>query len=352
MSESEKQAGNKRAPSDHCLRVPDAPIDTLCWCLVALTLVLMVLGLVFLRLTIVRTIVLGALPLILYRQFFDGASKPTGEVSLREVQHQGQVQLLENVISPSEAAHLIRQAQQAELDTPPDPGYRSCSRVFMMGEGVSTMVWERICHLFPPLEVDGATECIDHPVQDAGLWEPIGLNPCWRITRYRPGEHYAPRASGVYRPSDTAPIRSLKTLVIQLSDLPTEANAATNFIHEDHEPEHDEDNRLVAPRSAVLGSVSPVCGMGLAFNHGTVCEDTVLKSGEKWVMFTDIVYRQTSQKPTGTDDPSQALTLYKKAQRMLELKHPEAAHDLYQRARRLSPASIPSLLSGAEPQGA
>ena len=37
---------------------------------------------------------------------------------------------------------------------------------------------------------------------------------------------------------------------------------------------------------------------------------------------------------------------------MLELKHPEAAHDLYQRARRLSPASIPSLLSGAEPQGA
>ncbi len=97
---------------------------------------------------------------------------------------------------------------------------------------------------------------------------PIGANERFRAYKYQPGQRFAPHLDGCYRRDDRE--ASELTLMIYLND--GFGGGATTFL------DHDL-------------AVVPKTGMALLFQHRILHEGSVVTSGTKYVLRSDIMYR-------------------------------------------------------------
>jgi hypothetical protein len=100
----------------------------------------------------------------------------------------------------------------------------------------------------------------------------VGIGPKLRVYRYRPGDHFGVHSDQFYVGNwDGLEVVSRLTMLVYLND--DFGGGQTRFF---------EPQQL---------SVQPQTGMTLLFQHALEHEGVRVESGEKWVLRTDVFYR-------------------------------------------------------------
>jgi len=134
------------------------------------------------------------------------------------------------------------------------PGVRNNTRVMFDDPDRAEVMWERVRPHVPPT---------------LGRWSAVGLNERWRFYRYAPGQRFAWHHDGSYIRSGRE--RSLLSLIFYLND--DFRGGETRFEYQ----------------SAV---VTPKRGAALIFEHPLLHEGARVRSGTKYVMRSDVMYRR------------------------------------------------------------
>jgi hypothetical protein len=105
----------------------------------------------------------------------------------------------------------------------------------------------------------------------------VGFNERWRFYRYHPGQTFKPHRDGMYERLEVWEESHL-TFMVYLNAQMT--GGETRFF----------EGITEACRGQPYLSVRPKEGMALVFVHSTLHEGAVVKSGQKYVLRTDVMY--------------------------------------------------------------
>ncbi|WP_199326312.1 2OG-Fe(II) oxygenase [Nostoc parmelioides] len=145
------------------------------------------------------------------------------------------------------------------------PDIRNNERVILDDNQRAFDLWQRVS---------------DHIPKTIGRWQAIGLNERFRFYRYDPGQRFAIHHDGSYRRPNGE--ESLLTFMIYLNE---------GF-------EGGETRFHLSPRyyeKCPNITVVPVTGMALCFVHDVVHEGVAVVQGRKYVLRSDVMYRQQSR---------------------------------------------------------
>jgi len=180
---------------------------------------------------------------------------------------------INNFLSPSECAALIADSEAigySEAVIATDDGdqlrkdVRNNDRILHDNQALANRLFERALP-FLPAELDG--------------WHPAGCNERLRFYRYTPGQYFAWHQDGTFRRSATE--ESFLTFILYLND--DYAGGATEFAWE---------------------TVRPVTGMVLVFPHRQRHRGAPVLSGTKYVLRTDVMYRDKNASTAGQPSDS------------------------------------------------
>lgn len=168
------------------------------------------------------------------------------------------------VLSLAECAALIARIEAAGPTDAPittsrgfvmRPDIRNNTRVMFDDPALATMLFERVrAHVPERLE---------------GEWVLCGANERLRCYRYAPGQYFAPHFDGAFTRGPNE--RSLLTFMVYLNEC--EAGGHTGLIDLELE-------------------VAPVTGTALLFNHHLLHEGARVRSGLKYAVRSDLMYRR------------------------------------------------------------
>jgi len=164
------------------------------------------------------------------------------------------------------------------------------------------------------------------------LWEPIGLNNHWRISKYFDGGHFAPHYDGSAIFSDN--LRSLKTFNLYLNE--GFIGGSTNFINDSQMTYRNEKNLIVAQEENITYRVIPSAGMALIFNHYILHEGEEVHGGMKYILRSDIMFAR-NEPPQLCDSESKAIAFIDLAKQYEIEGNFEGAVQFYKKAFRLCP---------------
>jgi len=241
--------------------------------------------------------------------------------------------LLHNVLSKNECEWYINQTEGFGYEslTGYKSEYRNNTRIVLMSDELSALIYERIKEFVPTevlVETDSAMKMTSE-FGTEGLWHPYGLNHCWRFCKYQPGGHFSPHFDGYYAKSATD--RSLYTFMLYLNG--GFDGGETNFIRSvsDATP-HKIDGEI----AKVIAKVKPEAGLALIFLHPFLHEGSQLKSNVKYILRSEIMFKQEPTHQSFADEKDvEALRLFRLAASMEE-ESPFAAAELYRKAFKMS----------------
>ncbi|BAY22437.1 hypothetical protein NIES2100_22000 [Calothrix sp. NIES-2100] len=181
---------------------------------------------------------------------------------------------LDNIFSPEECAEYITLTENIGYTDAPintirgfqiRPDIRNNQRVILDDRERAFDLWQRVSNYIP---------------NTIGRWQAVGLNERFRFYRYDPGQRFAVHHDGSYqRPNGE---ESLLTFMIYLNE--GFDGGETRFHLTRRYYEH-------LPTIAVV----PVIGMALCFVHELVHEGAPVIQGRKYVLRSDVMYRQLSK---------------------------------------------------------
>eukprot|EP00026_Physarum_polycephalum_P012438 Phypoly_transcript_12747.p1 GENE.Phypoly_transcript_12747~~Phypoly_transcript_12747.p1 ORF type:complete len:293 (+),score=57.48 Phypoly_transcript_12747:127-1005(+) len=242
--------------------------------------------------------------------------------------------LLHHVLTPSECQHYMAESDKAGFDELAGykKNYRNNTRVTAFSHELAATIFARIKEFLPTeVVVDKEHEMeITAEFGTAGTWKLVGMNECWRMCKYTPGGLFAPHSDGTFVRNRSE--RSMYTFMIYLNG--GFEGGETNFLKKDLELSMV-DGKYVPREGNILESIKPEAGLAIIFLHPYLHEGATLKTGEKYIMRSDIMYGRTEKVATNPTE-EQALKLFHEAQE-LEISEPMKAAELYRRAFKLSP---------------
>ncbi|MFN6562641.1 MAG: prolyl hydroxylase family protein [Nostoc sp. ChiSLP01] len=178
---------------------------------------------------------------------------------------------LDNILLPQECAEYINLTESIGYTDAPigtirgfqmRPDIRNNERVIIDDRQRAFDLWQRVSDYIP---------------KTIGRWQAVGLNERFRFYRYDPGQRFAIHHDGSYRRPNGE--ESLLTFMIYLNE--GFEGGETRF----HlSPRYYEELPNV--------TVVPVTGMALCFVHELVHEGVALVQGRKYVLRSDVMYRQ------------------------------------------------------------
>jgi len=145
------------------------------------------------------------------------------------------------------------------------PGMRNNTRVMIDDPDAAGELWARLGPRLPERWRSARWRRDDYV--------PCGLNERLRFYRYTPGQRFATHRDGAYVRSPEE--RSLLTVLLFLSD---------DFV--------GGETRILEPRQAC--DVTPKAGSALCFAHRLLHEGATLREGCKYILRTDVMYRNVS----------------------------------------------------------
>eukprot|EP01128_Nolandella_sp_AFSM9_P006583 TRINITY_DN3424_c0_g1_i1.p1 TRINITY_DN3424_c0_g1~~TRINITY_DN3424_c0_g1_i1.p1 ORF type:complete len:295 (+),score=45.75 TRINITY_DN3424_c0_g1_i1:89-973(+) len=249
--------------------------------------------------------------------------------------HPDQAFLLHDVLSNEECEYFIEETERIGYDSLNiSQNYRVCTRAVLTSETIAAKIWDRIKAFIHPIVVTTEdTQRAGQGYRLEGTWVPVGLNEVWRFCKYVPGGVFAPHYDGEYVANQN--LRSMKTFNLYLNG-PLDGGT-TNFVTDDSPLAKDEHNRFKAQDQYISYRVAPETGLALLFNHRFLHEGDYLKSGLKYLMRSDVMYKRIDP-PVFDKKEILALELLKKASAFEDNREPEEAVKLYMRAYKLWPA--------------
>ncbi len=169
---------------------------------------------------------------------------------------------VDGLLSPAECRDWIELAEGNGFESAPittafgfvhAPEVRNNTRVMLDDVPRARALWERVR---------------EHVPAERGGMKVVGLNERFRFYRYEPGQYFKGHYDGAFERSERE--RSLLTLMIYLNGEMT--GGATEL--EDLDP------------------VVPETGKALIFQHAVWHQGSTVKSGRKYVLRTDVMYRR------------------------------------------------------------
>ncbi|CAK9050337.1 unnamed protein product [Durusdinium trenchii] len=199
----------------------------------------------------------------------------------------GRAFALHGLLSPTEAASYTQSAQrvgfrQSDVAREFTPQLRNNARLVHFSEGLASALYRR---LLPHLRHRDLFLLQPMGFGAEGRWKPSGVNHCFRVSRYQPGEHFARHCDGMYTNDDGE--CSIYSLVIYLND--------------DYEGgwlEFTDAHR----------SWKPSAGSAVLFPHDMPHAATEVNVGTKYVARTELMFRcierqRPPQVPRWSQDP-------------------------------------------------
>ncbi|KAF9333465.1 hypothetical protein BG006_003625 [Podila minutissima] len=186
---------------------------------------------------------------------------------------------VQHILSPAECLALIARAEHQGYDIAlvntgsgdgvHIPGYRDGQRCIIDDTHFAAQMWERI-KPYLPAKYQG------RPV--------VGLNERMRFLKYGPGDKFEAHMDGEYRRVDGSGHRTKMTVQLYLNDACE--GGATTFLDEKAMW------RVVdgVEQQELKVAVAPKVGQLLVFQHDLVHEGSVVKSGVKYVIRSDVLY--------------------------------------------------------------
>jgi predicted 2-oxoglutarate/Fe(II)-dependent dioxygenase YbiX len=183
-----------------------------------------------------------------------------------------QVFVIHDFLTPEECAEYIRVTEGVGYGPAPittadgfvmAPEVRNNERVMLDNSAWAAKLWER------------AKPFIPSPFRER---EATGLNERFRFYRYDEGHTFRPHTDGCFARNDE---RSQLTFMVYLSGGCEGGETVIYF---------SGDDGLTLPDGAVL-RVKPEAGKALVFFHYLFHEGAPVKSGRKYVLRTDVMYR-------------------------------------------------------------
>jgi hypothetical protein len=181
---------------------------------------------------------------------------------------------LDNILSAEECTEYITFTENIGYTDAPittirgfeiRPDIRNNQRVILDDQERAFDLWQRVSNYIP---------------NTIGRWQAVGLNERLRFYRYDPGQRFALHHDGSYqRPNGE---ESLLTFMIYLNE---GFDGGETRFHLSRRYYED------SPNIAVV----PVTGMALCFVHELVHEGASIIQGRKYVLRSDIMYRQLSK---------------------------------------------------------
>ena len=175
--------------------------------------------------------------------------------------------ILRDFFSRAECEACIAQSEQAGYEEATittaagfvmDKSVRDNARLIVDDHALAARLWQR-AEPFLPARIRS--------------WQALGFNGRFRFYRYDPGQMFAPHWDGCYRRDNGE--ESQLTFMIYLNE--DFKGGETRFYRDDGTP------RL---------EVCPECGMALVFVHDQLHEGAAVTLGRKYVLRTDVMYRQ------------------------------------------------------------
>ncbi|XP_060571032.1 uncharacterized protein LOC132729314 [Ruditapes philippinarum] len=245
--------------------------------------------------------------------------------------------LLHNILSDDECRYFIDEGERLGFETIRGvrDDYRSCKRITIDSKELSAVLWSRIKSYVHDITVSDNPHSLHihgSPSLMKGTWKPIGLNNIFRLCRYFPGGHFAPHFDGHYDASPSE--RSLKTFMLYLNG--DFSGGATNFVDESQTLYKDEvTGKYCAEEKNILCSVQPEAGLGILFNHHRLHEGAQLKDGVKYILRTDIMFKNVDQKLS--EEYIKAVKLLQQAETLENGGECMKAVEFYRQAFKLAP---------------
>ena len=245
--------------------------------------------------------------------------------------------LLHNLLSPKECQYFINACETLgleELGNSVSKGYRNHTRCVVIGPRISEWLWKRLKPAIEDITLltdDYKQTGLGHRLE--GHWKPVGLNDCWRMSKYQPGGHFGPHFDGPFI-KDTNN-RSLKTLNIYLNGC--FEGGTTNFVQEGQLLYKDEATGIYrAQEENILYKIKPEEGMALIFNHHILHEGEALQTNYKYLLRSDIMYIRETPPPL-LEHEQKALELMAEAERCEDAGEFNKAITFYTKAFKLWP---------------
>eukprot|EP01012_Entosiphon_sulcatum_P001915 TRINITY_DN10365_c0_g1_i1.p1 TRINITY_DN10365_c0_g1~~TRINITY_DN10365_c0_g1_i1.p1 ORF type:complete len:309 (+),score=63.63 TRINITY_DN10365_c0_g1_i1:35-928(+) len=245
--------------------------------------------------------------------------------------------LLRHFLSPSECEWIIRHAEAIGLEpTGYDTAYRNNDRVAVRSEEVARWLWERAA---PLLQLGDREVRPDrhYDFRYQGNWRPFGVNEVFRLCKYHPGGHFSPHYDGDFQRSPDE--RSFKTFMIYLNG--GFEGGSTNFLRDNlplAEYTRDSGRLYLAPPEFVQYRLQPEQGMLICFDTKVLHEGDALRTGSKYLMRSDVMYRrQEGTAPVFSDAERRAFQLLEEAEKLEGERREMEAVELYRRAYKLCP---------------
>jgi len=176
------------------------------------------------------------------------------------------------LFSEEECTKLLAAAEEKGFGGTNYPkSYRGNLRLIAHDSSLADMVYERIKAVVPP-EVR-----LPHDPDD--VWEAYGLNPCWRLAKYHPGDRFQGHCDAAFAKEHNKDM-SMFTVNVYLNDV--EDGGSTRFYFgKEKEPDF---------------SVAPKAGLCLLFRQppgkSYYHDGEQLGSGLKYLIRSDVMYRK------------------------------------------------------------
>eukprot|EP00854_Cymbomonas_tetramitiformis_P016567 gene16567-19678_t len=177
---------------------------------------------------------------------------------------------VEDLFSEAECQHLLEKAEDFGFGkTEYPPSYRGNLRLITTDASLSAAVWERLKAVVP-----------EQLVNHSGVWEAVGLNECWRLAKYRPGDQFKAHVDASFRKSYTE--MSFFTVNIYMNG---DFEGGTTRFYKD--PTADEKD----PAFVVVPARGRCCVFRQPPGAQYLHDGELLASGVKYLFRTDVMYR-------------------------------------------------------------
>eukprot|EP00040_Diaphanoeca_grandis_P004917 m.30589 g.30589 ORF g.30589 m.30589 type:complete len:524 (+) comp16311_c1_seq2:130-1701(+) len=182
---------------------------------------------------------------------------------------------LEGIFTPDECVQLVQAAEAVGFGyTPYRKQYRGNLRLITMDASLADAVWCRIKHTMPQIVYQ--TDFKDKKKKTK--WEVVGLNACWRISKYYPGDKFGKHVDAAYYENATS--QSMFTVNAYMNGGFT--NGATRF-YQNRKSKDPVFSVIPKPGTACVFRQPP----SAAYEH----DGEELGSGVKYLFRTDVMYR-------------------------------------------------------------